>query len=243
MSTKFNFIRNGNLVLIEVAPTIWKIPAVHLCWAKAQWPVYAKLLPSRKGETIPRYALYKGEIAFHRIYMHAEPGEQVAASDGDFTNFGFVLARVRIQHPMVDGLVYGPGIFDPNNPVRVESERFVPNLYLVASPDNPHARTQRTQNDFEKNFLQPVYRNGSNEQVEKLLKVRVNDDVGLMAGTPAGPKPPGKFVPISALEHEEHTDLGVASIPAIELAHNLNAEANDIRRAWLRNRPPRLRFG
>jgi hypothetical protein len=240
---KFNFIRNGDLVLIEVAPTVWKIPAAKLRWARAQWPVYAKELPPLKGDTYPRYAIFKGDTALHRSFVNAEAGEQVAASDGDFTNYGDVLASVIAQPVYRDGVAIIPGIADPANPVRTESERRVPNLYRVASSDNPHARTQRTQDAFENNFLQPVYRDGSNEQVEKPLKVRVNENVGLMAGTPVGPRHPGKFVSVSAQEHEETIDLGSASIPAIELAHNLNAEAADIRRAWLKGRPPRARFG
>ena len=137
-SGDFDSIRNGDVILIDLGPAIWKLPADALPWVSSIWPVYAKKIG--KG----RYAVYKSvdgrDVPVHQIYLNAEKGEEIAASDGDFMNYCKVKARVTVKPVFSDGVACLPGNVSPvNEQTRLESERMV---RIFTSSRLPTIRTQ-----------------------------------------------------------------------------------------------------
>jgi hypothetical protein len=128
---------------------------------------------------IARYGIFKSingrETGVHRLYMNAGTNEDVAAANGDLTDFGTVKMRVTVE-PMffVDTAVI-PGNADPQCPQRIEQDVEVPNLYLIQSgDDNPHPGHNK---DLRKEQEKDVhFESMASEYQQDRLKARAEQD-------------------------------------------------------------------
>jgi hypothetical protein len=142
-----------------------------------------------------RYGIFKkidGEyVSVARLYLRAGRNETVDALDGDFLNYGKVPAVSVTQPIYFDGAAIVPGVANPQNPVRVEGNGLVPNLYIVQSADNPYTTRKEVQEKFEKAMLPAKYgkdgsllgttamdSDGETVKIETGVPMAVNADLG-----------------------------------------------------------------
>lgn len=161
-----------------------------------------------------RYGIFKkvdGEyVSVARLYLRAHRNETVDALDGDLLNYGKVPTASVTQPIYFNGAAIVPGVANPQNPVRVEGDGFVSNLYIVQSADNPYTTRKEVQEKFEKAMLPAKYgtdgsllgttamdSDGETVKIETGVPMAVNADLGKGAGW---------FKPLSV---EEASELGL----------------------------------
>jgi hypothetical protein len=206
----------------------WKMrPAMREQFQKTIAETEARLLQA-KATPATRYAVFKNiagvETAIHRLYVNAAPDQDVAANDGDLTNYGFVKARKTVEPVYSEGVGLLPGNEDPAIPTRLVSEVLRSNLYIVQSCDNPHLNEiGKSQAAFDERMLQ-MLTNDDGDTVTK-LPIQPNADLGKRTGVCGLVMDCGQF---ESLNDKERAESGLLNLdrdvkrPEREIAEDRN---------------------
>ena len=113
-------------------------------------------------DSAPRFAVYKSmngrDVPVHQLWLSAESGLEIGASDGDYTNYCDVRATVIISPKFDENeIALTPGVAQPGDASpRIEQVRTIPNLYLKNGSDNPSPNRERLQTEWENGFMQVI---------------------------------------------------------------------------------------
>lgn len=180
--------------------------------------------------TMPRrFGIFKkidGEyVSVARLYIRAGRNETVDALDGDLLNYGLVPTASVTQPIYFNNTAIVPGIANPQNPVRVDGDGCVPNLYIVQSAGNPYTTRHEVQEKFERKMLPAKYgddgsllttvamdSDGEMVQVEG-TPVAANADLSKRTGVYGKVQDAGWFKPLSV---DEAAEIGLSGLETPE---------------------------